>query len=365
MLSASADVVATCEPGSGDTTDRVWGNHLTQPLRARSPTAATIVTSSGLCRHAAWMTIDDATPLTASSGPWSPTTPQSARSTVIGTPCTRSRPSSAPDASARRSSSPPRGSSGVNDVGSDPSPVRSTRKSGLSRLRAQRSTVRSSARRASSARSGAVRTRSMRSASTSASSSPRHSTMRSRYVASSSRNRLRPDRLSSTEVATITSGDINVSARNCTCCENANNVRPAASGASTASTLKPRWSPRSGIGPSSGGWISDTTGGRYGVRWNSIWPSWSRRSPSARTNRRNDNRLPPRAMTSVSRVTVGSAIRRSLTVTPFCASASGVIVTVQSTSTVMRAWRRDTVGSVSRTSASSSRPSSYVPGSRM
>ena len=187
MPSASADVVATCEPGSGDTTDRVWGNHLTQLLRARSPTAATIVTSSGLCRHAAWMTIDDATPLTASSGPWSPTTPQSARSTVIGTPCTRSRPSSAADASARRSSSPPRGSSGVNDVGSDPSPVRSTRKSGLSRLRAQRSTVRSSARRASSARSGAVRTRSMRSASTSASSSLRHSddalTVRRQFVA--------------------------------------------------------------------------------------------------------------------------------------------------------------------------------------
>ena len=68
------------------------------------------------------MTIDDATPLTASSGPWSPTTPQSARSTVIGTPCTRSRPSSAADASARRSSSPPRGSSGVNDVGQRPEP---------------------------------------------------------------------------------------------------------------------------------------------------------------------------------------------------------------------------------------------------
>ena len=87
-MSASALVVATCEPGNGDTTDLVCGSHFIHEPSARSPTAATSVRSSGLCRQAAWITIDEATPFTTSSGPCSPTTPQSARSTVIGTPCT-------------------------------------------------------------------------------------------------------------------------------------------------------------------------------------------------------------------------------------------------------------------------------------
>ena len=54
-VSASALVVATCEPGSGDTTDLVCGSHFIHEPSARSPTAATMVRSSGLCRQAAWI----------------------------------------------------------------------------------------------------------------------------------------------------------------------------------------------------------------------------------------------------------------------------------------------------------------------
>ena len=59
------------------------------------------------------------------------------------------------------------------------------------------------------------------------------------------------------------------------CSVKANSVTPAPSGASTLSTWKRRGSGRVGIRPSSLAVRSVMTGGRYGVRWNSIWPSWS------------------------------------------------------------------------------------------
>ena len=149
-------------------TERECGSHFSQPASWRSGlTAAAIVRSSGLCRHAACTTSADAMPDTTSSAPCTPRTPASARSHVIGTPDTSPLPAAAASASARRSSSPPRSSGADTSVGTVPSPTRNRRKSAASRPLAQRSAVRSSARRARSARSGATRRRSTRSSSTS------------------------------------------------------------------------------------------------------------------------------------------------------------------------------------------------------
>ena len=296
-------VVATCGPAAATPPTACAGSHLSQPLSGRSPTAATIVRSSGLCRQAAWMTIDDATPFDHVVGAVEADHPTLGevdrdRHAVDLVEAGERAPAPRPGGRRRRRAGAP----GVNDRRrASRGPARSRRKSGLSRLRAQRSTVRSSARRASSARSGAVRTRSMRSASTSASSSrspgdrdARGTSPVRRGSASAPSACRRPSWRPSRAATSASAPGTAPAARTRTASS------PAASGARTASTWNRRWSPRSGIGPSSGTSAVDTTGGRYGVRWNSIWPSWSTRSPSARTNRRNDNRVPPRPITSVS-----------------------------------------------------------------
>ena len=77
-----------------------------------------------------------------------------------------------------------------------------------------------------------------------------------------------------------------------------------------------RGSGRSGIGPTVTSSRSATTGGRYGVRWKSIWPSRSMCRSRLRSKGRKAIRVPPSPTTSSSATGVASSIRASLTATP-------------------------------------------------
>ena len=349
--SASAVEWATWSPASGEVTERRWGSHFNEAANGRStPRAATIVRSSGLCRQDAWRTRAAATPDTTSSAPWTPSTPESARSTVIGTPSTRRLPAAASsrelpqlvvatvlERARRRSWRRSRG----------------RRAAAAGRGRRDRAPT---GRRCAARPVGPVRRRRGRrggarcapASTSSVSSSWRRSTA-ALNSACWRRNFRLPLRRSSIQLATTTSGDIRVRARNCGWPEKANIVRPAPSGATAVRIWKRRGSDRSGTRPMSAAVRSATTGGRYGVRWNSIWPSWSMRSPGARTNGRKASRVAPIETMSSGPTTRASVMTSPLQRTGFSTSSAGATVTVQSAATTTSRWWRETVGSVRAT----------------